>query len=634
MRLLIITLALTLADISVSIHAPAFAAGGAEVEAIAASAAAISPAGDAAKELAAARFAETAGQHDEAIRILTALLARPRHGASKEARELLGLARERNGQLAQAEAEYEQFLAEYSGGEDVVRVRQRLDAVIAAQNKPLEDMQDAAAAQRQVVEQTAFRLPTRRPVRGGAGIAYAGGDVRTIPNDPPAQPDGWTTRVEGSAGVYFRHGSSWSETFHPFDQTEGKTAKSETSLRDIAGHAHVRSTASTAGFEGAAVASTDLDSNLVPGEDDTASMGQLYLEGNWTSKGLLARLGRQTRYSGGVLGRFDGGLIGYRLGDGGSLTAVAGSPVQRMRDGFNPDEKHFYGLSYEFNLWDPHWTGSLFAIEQRAGSLLDRRAVGWEARFEGETLTGFASIDFDVTFERLNTAIATGTKRFADKSSLALRADYRKSPALFASNALQGQRLNRLDQLLGRYSSDDVAQFALDRSADNYSASLSYSKPLTPHLELYADIYESYMSGMPASGGVDAVPSEGFDTFATAQLIWTGLLRENDLYVGGLRLGHNNHYDQYEVELGAKLPLSDWLRLAPSARLGYRYSDNKSQTELHFEPALGINCSIDRHSSIEIDAGGHFVERDWEPGTEHEKELLLTFGYRYDLYAE
>jgi hypothetical protein len=60
----------------------------------------------------------------------------PENANSAEAKELLGVARERRGPLAHAKAEYEEYLKWYPGGEGAQRVRQRLDALLTASSKP------------------------------------------------------------------------------------------------------------------------------------------------------------------------------------------------------------------------------------------------------------------------------------------------------------------------------------------------------------------------------------------------------------------------------------------------------------------------------------------------------------------
>jgi hypothetical protein len=90
------------------------------------------------------RYAMTAGEYDKAIRMLEGFLQEPENYYTKEAMELLGLARERNGQTAHAKAEYKAFLQKYPVGEDAERVQQRLLGLITAPKTPKEPLRDLA----------------------------------------------------------------------------------------------------------------------------------------------------------------------------------------------------------------------------------------------------------------------------------------------------------------------------------------------------------------------------------------------------------------------------------------------------------------------------------------------------------
>ena len=62
-----------------------------------------------------ARTALEKHQYPEAVDLLTRLLRQPEYPARADAQELMGLVRERAGQLAQAKAEYEEYLRRYPG---------------------------------------------------------------------------------------------------------------------------------------------------------------------------------------------------------------------------------------------------------------------------------------------------------------------------------------------------------------------------------------------------------------------------------------------------------------------------------------------------------------------------------------
>ena len=114
------------------------------------------------------RQAMTANDYAQAIRVFTKVLQHPGHKYLPEAKELLGLARERNKQLAHARAEYEEYLRLYPQGEGAQRVRQRLDALLTAREPGKEKLRatkgggvQAAAGAMTVDGQPIAVLPAR-----------------------------------------------------------------------------------------------------------------------------------------------------------------------------------------------------------------------------------------------------------------------------------------------------------------------------------------------------------------------------------------------------------------------------------------------------------------------------------------
>ena len=62
-------------------------------------------------------------QYPQAVELLTRLLRQPEYPGRAEAQELIGLVRERAGQLAHAKAEYQEYLRRYPDGSAAARVR-------------------------------------------------------------------------------------------------------------------------------------------------------------------------------------------------------------------------------------------------------------------------------------------------------------------------------------------------------------------------------------------------------------------------------------------------------------------------------------------------------------------------------
>ena len=83
-----------------------------------------------------ARVALENHQYPQAVDLLNTLLRQPEYPARADAQELLGLVRERAGQLALAKAEYEDYLRRYPDRHGAARVRSRLQALAAASLAP------------------------------------------------------------------------------------------------------------------------------------------------------------------------------------------------------------------------------------------------------------------------------------------------------------------------------------------------------------------------------------------------------------------------------------------------------------------------------------------------------------------
>ena len=79
-----------------------------------------------------ARAAMQSEKYDESIRLLRKVLQFPETKYSAEAQELIGVAQQKAGHLADARSAYEAYLRKYSSGEGAERVRQRLAGILTA----------------------------------------------------------------------------------------------------------------------------------------------------------------------------------------------------------------------------------------------------------------------------------------------------------------------------------------------------------------------------------------------------------------------------------------------------------------------------------------------------------------------
>lgn len=557
-----------------------------------------------AKTMADARSAITKKELGRAIQLLTKILNFPENSYSREAQELLAVTRERKGQLAHARADYEEYLANYPTGEGAERVRQRLAGISTALGKP----------------KTKLRQAKR-----------TGGSSRS-----GTSKDGNTWSISGSFSQFYFLDQSYRTITDPSlppdlndNPDDRETYQNELlSSFDLIAKWGNTNHLSKLRFSGTQETSFSED------DDDEFSVASLYYELALKDVKLVTRVGRQTRNTGGVLGRFDGGLLSWQGTEKLRINGVVGSPAFSRKDAPFENDKYFYGISVDYGPIQNKLDTTVFFIDQRADELVDRQAAGIELRYFDDNKTAFATVDYDLHFNELNTAIFSGSWTFPDKSTFTLGADYRKSPSLFTSNALQGQPVDTLRALLGINNEDEIRQFALDRTATAKSATIGFSRPLNKMLQVNLNATWSNISATEASAGVEASPSTGNEFFYSGQLIGTNVVKDGDIFVAGVRYADRSNSDYYILDLNTRYPITRDFRVNPRLRFSYRENKFNDSTEFAVQPSLKLNYRWTRDLSLELEVGGQWANREQDGITDEELEYFVILGYRYDFYAD
>lgn len=529
----------------------------------------------AAESMEQARVAMTGGDYGRAIALYTKVLetAAAEHG--QQALEFLGLARARNGQLAHAKALYEKYLQQYPTGEGSQRVRQRLEALLSADAEP--------------------------PSLGEA---------------TPARP-GYQWDHYGSFGQSYRRDAS------EIDGERRTDVSLLTTDADYSGRLR------TADWQLRARTSLGLINDFVDQEQprDTR-VSALYLQADRRDGSWRAGIGRQWSGSGGVPGRFDGAYAGVRLRPGVRLNAVAGYPVVSSRDGLDTD-RHFLGLNVDLGPYREAWEINLFAIQQWADGLVDRRAVGGQGRYFRDGLSVFTLVDYDVLYHGLNAALVNINRIGPDRSGYYLIADRRRSPYLTTSNALQGQAGTSLDDLGAIYSEDQIQQLAADRTATSTTLTAGGYWPLSPSWQLNGELTATELSETPASGGVEAFPGTGWEYYSLLQGIGSGVLRDQDLLQVGLRFQAGASADTWRLFASERYPLSRTLRIVPRLRIDLRSEDDGDQRTT-VAPSLQLNYLWARGRRLDLELGLEWDRQQLAAGTEERLSSYLFAGYRLD----
>lgn len=571
------------------------------------------------QDYADARAALAQGDNETAIRILTKLANAPENERSADALELLGVARERNGQVAQATAEYETYLARYVGTPGAERVQQRLAVIQTREMAPrpdgavTDDALPQAFAGLEAPQTNLGDLPPPALVPPRRSFA-AGPALLPEPPEPP---------YRGLLSAYYFRNQG-TTVFAEFETNSSDTDSDvfENALvvsADFQGQFDKENTEYRWRFAG------DTEVDLANGSGLAMRLSRAYVEVDPNSNGLSYRIGRQSRGDGGILGRFDGVEMLYRLDENTDIKLVAGSPVSSTSDGIYADDRLVFGLSASREDVTPGLDATVYAVQAMREGYIDRRAVGLEAQFQSDNMSLNGNIDYDIYFNTLALARASGTWIMPDKSTLSVTVDQMTSPVMTLGNALTGQTATTLDGLSATYTTDEMKQLALDRTGTTRSATVSYSRGLSDTWQLSMDGSVFYTSGTPASGGVPAQPATGTEVYGSVQLVGNNVLLDQDTLSLSLRVADAatsklvlfDGYDRFDTDLG--------FRLKPRIRIGYRDFDAGGH-ELFALPSLNATYDLNDSVDLEFELGGRISNLTAPTYTEESNELYITLG--------
>lgn len=517
--------------------------------------------------------------YHRAVQFYTKLTQSTNQSVQQQAQELLGLARERNGQMAHAKAEYEKYLNLYPEGEGAERVKQRLAGLLTARSTPRERLRKAK---------------------------------ETTPDDS------WNTETYGSFSQFYDRDVTYTQADETVINRSSISSDLDFNARIRNDDFDIRTT-----FIGGLENDFEKDSNDL-------HISSLYIDALAKRLNLSTRIGRQSRSSGGVLGRFDGGLLSWRMNDSTAVNLVAGFPVASSTDTDLDTDRPLYGISLDLGTYAQSWDFNAFFISQNVEGITDRQAIGGEVRYFHRSLSFFSLIDYDISYNDLNTVLLTANYTLPSKTSLSMSFDYRNSPILTTSNALQGQSATSIDGLLNTFSEDEIRQLARDRTATSRSYTLGITHPFNQHFQISSDLTISDYSSTPASGGVEAQPGTGNEYFYSMQFVGSSLIREGDIAILGFRYADTNQSYTYSASINSRYPLTRELRINPRAVIDYRTNKDDDGKQWKVRPLLRLEYIWKKRFHLEFEGGGEWSSKQLAGQDDDTKGYFFTVGYRID----
>ncbi len=555
--------------------------------------------------LAEARTSLLQQDYATSISVYERLLTEPGSDHRRQAREFLGVARQKNGEPEQAQAEFQAYLDEFPDGPESQRVQQRLATLSVSEGNRLSTTTAAAR-------------------NTGETVIDSGSPVRQ------QEPTGW--EIFGSASQYYLRGVNLAEG--SYDDLVAQSA--------MLSQAHIVAERRGERFDLIARANLgylyDLENS---GTDEQTLVSYAYLDIDDTKTDVGLRIGRQQQLTSGVLSRFDGLHASYQYRPDITVNVTAGLPVDSARYRASGD-RYSYGASVDINNIVGDWDLSVYANRQTVDGILDRQAIGAEALFQGDDMTLVALLDYDASFNVINTMLINGTWRIHDRLTLHGRARGGVAPYLTTRNALIGQTTNTVRELLDTYSEGQVRRLARNRTADERFATGGLSVALTPRLQARVDVSYVEYSATVASGGVAAFPETGPQYTYGGHLQGSGFLKPGQITQLGYRHNETRNIDRDTLWLDVRYPFGEKLRV--QARLSYanRVANQNPAGDVDnwiASPLLRVVYSGNRRYRIEFEAGGQWSEQEFplalappqiNDGTLEQRDYYVQLGYTLD----
>jgi hypothetical protein len=588
--------------------------------------------------MAKARQALTFGDNESAIRLLRKIIAVSGNPHEQDARELLGLALERSGQIPRAKFEYKKYLELYKEGVGPVRVQQRLTALESIGGVERREKLRVPKRARKVEEYKLF---------GRWSQDYSIRLVEQNYDDPDDEED----TILGNVVT--------SERASTHASLRGRYRTNDRIVQTVFIGNHNYDFRNSYYTEG--------------------RISDLYVDWDEIQLGLSGVFGRQRARSSGVYDRYDGLDLAYRIVDGLTPHVLVGQTVSYYDVDY---DKQFGAIRTELGKRKAKLTGNAFVVSQNVENDTDRQAIGGDFRYNAKLHSFSGGVDYDAYFNNVNLLNLRWGWQLNAKSRLNFSYDFRKlvmlTNSLFSLQLTRGildvngdvistiSRPPTYDELTQILSEDRRKELALNRSSESTSITVgntyqvSKNKQLNTDLSIYKSApYESFTftceEKVEAAGLVgydyttddcanpkktpplaDHLAYEGTTSYnLTTQYILNDIFAPQDLHIVGFRFNKfSNTFDDYVLFYNGRL--APWYNWNPRPRINLGYRNARGGTNvvqanrIQISPSIKVDRRFKQAWVFEVELGfdGFYYEKV-ENAPLDQGSYFFRIGYNY-----
>lgn len=557
-----------------------------------------------------ARRAMAAQDMPTAINRLNRVLGMPTGKHTEAAQALVGEAREANGEVAKARAEYELYLKLFPAGAAAARVRGKLAA-----------------------------LPKEEPAR-----------VTARPQAPEAGPPEWN--VFGSVSSYVYHGNSQIQTETPpapGQLTANRSSLSLTDQKSLISSVNVNARRRTATTDTRVVFRDTDNRNFLTRQRSYNRVYAGYVDHADRAVGYYLRAGRQNPDGIGMMERFDGLQAGYSINPQWRMNAVYGEAVEFT----SPYKKRSYGASLDLMPQDGRPGISVYAMAQTLDGMQNRRAVGSEVRYFDGRATAYGMVDYDVLYKGVNIALLQGNYLDEAGNNYFFVLDHRRAPSLALTNALPGVPGLTVNDLVALQGDTAARDQALALTAKSNMFSVGVTHPLSENWQVGGDYRISSLSStlpvvatLPLAvigtclGVIDPVnetcvyntaaqQASGNNHMLGFQAVGNNLFMPGAVGVGSFTYIKAPNFNGLAWGANYALPFRENWRLDAALRY-YAQNDDAGGSQRRVSPSLKLSYQWQNKMYLEAEAGYESSRSETPTQSDYAQRSYVYGGVRYD----
>ncbi len=556
----------------------------------------------------AASDALQANQMDASIEALNKVLNLPPNLLTQPAQALMGEAREKNGELVKARAEYELYLKLYPKATDASQIQARIDKL----------PKDESAKAKPFAPVTAQKIADGK------------------------------FKVTGGISQNYYHGVSQTDTFSLDGNNQpASISVSATDLSRLVTNMDLMAQQRTETRDTRLVLRQYNSVSFLSRQPNDNRWNAVYVEQSARDRKYMFRLGRQSGASGGMPGRFDGVAAGFSFNPMWRVNAAIGKPVEYVTGGDQSDSKIFYSGSIDLTRLPDQWSGSAYGSVEyvgggyKTGGIRSRTALGLEAHYFDQQRSYMTQVEMDTIYHKVNFATFQGNWSKESGENYYMTIDHRRSPPLVLN--LQSQYTQSLKELLREsivISLQDLRNNSIALSQISNMISVGMSRPYSSTLRFATDFRVSNTGGTgfvktskdTANLDDPQNPTNGSgNQYAwSAQAIGNNLLWDNDLGIANYSYSSSVGSKGHTLSFSQVVTFKEKWRTDTSLSLS-RTSSNDDTLSTQLRPSLTLNYRKSDRLSFSGEGGVEYFHSSGANSSDSKTFRKYFFlGYRWD----